>query len=115
MSKEDLLRISHALLRTDTTLAAVRALHGSTERAAVEGLIELVYRHRMAGEAVAAIVALHASTSPIICDALSAALDSDYPSVRLASVQSLTQRRPSQGNRSVGRILCADESWPVRR
>jgi HEAT repeat protein len=115
MSSEDLLRITHALLRSETTLAAVRALHGSPERAAVEGLVELVHRHRTAGEAVAAIGALEASTSPLVCDALSAALDSPHPSVRLAAVQALQRRRPSHGHRLLGRVLCEDESWPVRR
>jgi HEAT repeat protein len=115
MSSEDLLRITHALLRSETTLAAVGALHGSSERAAVEGLVELVHRHRTAGEAVAAIGALEASTSPLVCDGLYAALDSLHPSVRLAAVQDLQRRRPSRGHRSLERVLCEDESWPVRR
>ena len=81
MSNEDCLRITHALIRSETTLAAVRALHGRSERAAVEGLVELVYRHRTAGEAVAAIGTLEAATNPIVDDALYAALDSPHPSV----------------------------------
>src|SRR5690242_11003773 len=115
MSNEDLLRVTHALLRSETTLAAVRALHGRLERAAVEGLVELVYRHRTGGEAVAAIGALTDSTNPIVCDAFYAALDSPHPSVRLAAVQGLQRRRQSRGKSSLGRVLCEDESWPVRR
>jgi hypothetical protein len=115
MSGEYLFRVTHALLRTETTLAAVRALHGSSERAAVEGLVELVHRHRTAGEAVAAIGALQASANPIVGDALCAALDSPHPSVRLAAAQALHRRRLPASNRWLGRILCADESWPVRR
>src|SRR5262249_38247176 len=93
MSDEYLFRVTHALLRSKTTLAAVRALHGNSERAAVEGLVELVYRHPTAGEAVAAIGALEASTNPIIRDTLCAALDSPHPSVRLAAVEGLQRRR----------------------
>src|SRR5215472_15670677 len=115
MSGEDLLRVTHALLRPETTLAAIRALHGSSEQAGVEGLVELVHRHRTAGEAVAAIGALEASTNPIVCDALYAALDSPHPSVRLAAVQALQRRRPSGDHGSLARVLCEDESWPVRR
>lgn len=115
MFGECLLRVTHALLRSETTLDAVRALHGRSERAAVEGLVELVYRHRTAGEGVAAIEALEDSTNPIVGDALCAALDSPHPSVRLAAVQGLQRRRPARGNISVRRVLCEDESWPLRR
>src|SRR5947208_8985717 len=103
MSNEDLLRITHALLRSETTLAAVRAHHGNSERVAVEGLVELVYRHRTAGEAVAAIGAVEDSTNPIVCDALYAALDSPHPSVRLAAAHGLQRRRLFGGNSSLAR------------
>jgi HEAT repeat protein len=115
MSGEELLRITHALLRSETTLAAVRALRGRSERAAVEGLVELVHRHRTAAEAVGAIDALAVATHPIVWDALCAALDSPHPSVRLAAVQGLQRRRLCRGNSPLARVLCEDESWPVRR
>ncbi|MGH7222279.1 MAG: HEAT repeat domain-containing protein, partial [Gemmataceae bacterium] len=115
MSDENLLRVTHALLRSQTTLAAVQALHGRSERAAVEGLVELVYRHHTASEAVAAIQALKDATNPLVCDALCAALESPHASVRLAAVQGLHRHRPSRGNASLRRALCEDESWPVRR
>jgi HEAT repeat protein len=115
MSKDDLHRMTHGLLRSDTSLAAIRALRGNCESAAVEGLVEVVCRNRTAAEVVAAIEALHASTSPLVCDALYAAFDSLHSSVRLAAVQSLHRLGSSPRNRSVGRLLCEDESWPVRR
>src|SRR5262245_42491993 len=115
MSGEDLLRVTHALLCPETTLAAVRALKGRPERAAVEGLVELVYRHRTAREVRAAIGALEGSTSPIVDHARYVALDSPHPSVRLAAVEALRQRRPSHGAASLGRVLGEDASWPVRR
>ncbi len=115
MSGDDFLRVTHALLRSESTLAAVRELHDRAERAAVEGLVELIYRHRTAAEAVAAIEALEAATDPIICDALCAALDSPHSTVRLAAVESLQRRRPARNGHLLGRVLREDESWPVRR
>jgi hypothetical protein len=115
MSDEYLLRVTRALLRPETTLAAVRALHGRSERAAVEGLVELVHRHRTAGEAVVAIGALDDASSPIVCDALDAALHSPHPSVRLAVVESVQRRGLSHGHSLLGHVIRADESWPVRR
>jgi hypothetical protein len=115
MSGEDLFLLTHALLRSEMTLAAVRALHGSAERAALEGLVELIYRHRTAAEAVAAIEALETATNAIVCDALCVALDSPHPSVRLAAVESLQRRRPARGSSLRGGVLREDESWPVRR
>jgi hypothetical protein len=47
-------------------------------------------------------------------DALYAALDSPHPSVRLAAVQGLDRHRRSCSSSSLGRVLCEDESWPVR-
>src|ERR1043166_7334955 len=111
---DDLLRTTHALLRSETTLAAIRELHGNTDRAAVEGLVEVIYRHRTAAEAVAAIDALAASTNPIVCDALEAAVDSVHSSVRLAAVQGL-RRHWCCNTELMGRVLGHDESWPVRR
>jgi hypothetical protein len=114
MLGENLLRVTHALLRPATAVAAVRALDGRTEQAAVEGLVELIHCHRTAAEAVAAVGALEASASPIVGDALDAALDSPHPSVRLAALQDLQRRQLWRCGRSPGRLLCADESWPVR-
>lgn len=114
MSGEYLLSVTHALLRSETALAAVRALHGCSERVAVEALVELVHRHRAAGEAVAAIRALEAATSPIVGDALCAALDSTHPSVRLAAVQELQRRRLARGNRSLARSWLSARSYDSR-
>src|SRR5204863_5192601 len=44
-----------------------------------------------------------------------AALDSPHPSVRLAAVHGLQRRRLLGGNSSLARVLCEDDSWPVRR
>ncbi len=115
MSEEDLRRITHALLRPQSALAAVAALRGRSDRAAVEGLVELIYRTRTAAEAVAAIHALEASTDRIVFDALGAALDSPHASVRLAAVQDLQRRRATGISSRLGRVLCTDESWLVRR
>ncbi len=62
MSENDLLRITNALLRPQTALAAAQALRGRSDRAAAEGLVELIYPSRTATEAVAAITALELCT-----------------------------------------------------
>ncbi len=115
MSGSETLRMTYGLLRPETACAAVHALRGNPDRAAVEGLVELVYRSRTAREVVAALAALEPSGDPIILDALNAALDSPHSSVRLAAVQDLRRRRARQAGASLVRILAGDESWPVRR
>ncbi len=115
MSGEDVRRITHALLRPETAAAALRALHGSTDRAAVQGLAEMLHRPRTAAEAVAAVGALEAAADSIVVDALLDALSSPHPSVRLAAVQDLHRRRVTRAGTSVAAVLRGDESWLVRR
>jgi HEAT repeat protein len=109
------LRLTHALLRPETTLAAAEALRGSLDTAAVEGLIELVYAPRTAKEATTALAVLDGCDHPLVLDALSAALDSPHATVRLAAVESLHRRGAHHTGDSLQRILRRDESWPVRR
>src|SRR5262245_7089992 len=71
---EEVRLVTYALLRPETAMAAVRALRGNTDRAAVEGLVELIHHPRTAGEAVAAIESLEPSQDPIVLDALLGAL-----------------------------------------
>jgi hypothetical protein len=108
MPVDDRLRLPYALLRPDTVLAAVEALRSATDRAAVEGLVELVYAARPAKEAVAAVAALDGCDRPIVLDALAAALDGPHASVRLAAVQSLHRRRAPRVAAALGRLLARD-------
>jgi HEAT repeat protein len=115
MSGEDVLRVTHALLRPETAPAAMEALRGNPNRAAVEGFMELIYSPRTAREAVAALAALEPCNDSIILDALNAALDSQHASLRLAAIQDLRRRKAAPISTSLGRVLAGDESWPVRR
>ncbi len=115
MLDQNVIHITQALLRPETALAAIRALGGSQDRVALEGLVELIYHHHNSKEAVEAISALEASNASIVVDALRAALDNSHPSVRLAALQDLRRRRVTGVGILLGRLLCTDGSWPVRR
>src|SRR5258708_4441286 len=58
IANENLLRVTCALRRPETALAAAEALRGRSERAAVEGLVELLYAAPAPRLAIAAIDAL---------------------------------------------------------
>jgi HEAT repeat protein len=106
--------LTHALLWPETAFAAMQMLRGSQEQAAVEGLVEVIYRGT-ARETTAAIEALEPSKDTILQGALLAALDSPHPSVRLAAIQDLHRRRTTGISDRVARVLGEDESWQVRR
>src|SRR5436309_418871 len=91
-SDEVLLRLTHALLRPQTALAAVEALRGVQDRAAIEGLVELIYKCFTARTAQAAVTALPPGDNPLVLDALAHALDSPHSSVRLAALEALHER-----------------------
>jgi HEAT repeat protein len=109
------LRLTHALLRPETAVAAAEALRGSLDTAAVEGLVELVHAGRTAREATTALAVLEGSDSPIVLDALAAALDSRHATVRLTAVESLRRRGAGPFADLLRRLLLRDDSWPVRR
>jgi HEAT repeat protein len=109
------LRITHALLRPDTVLAAAESLRGHLGTAEVEGLMELIDRPESARAAVIAIGVLEGCDRPIVLDALAAALESPHPSVRAVAVQALHQRRTRYADAALVRVLEHDESWVVRR
>src|SRR5947209_7669640 len=116
MSAQDSLPVTYALLWPNTAVAAAEALRGARDRAAVEGLAELVYRPRSAKEALAAIAALEGCDDPVVLDALAVAVEGAHSSVRLAAVQALHRRGvASIGSACLQQALTRDESWLVRR
>ncbi len=115
IASENLLRVTYALLQPDTAAAAIERLRGRTERAAVEGLVELLYKPPSVRLALATIDALAGCDEPLVCDALVHALHEPHASVRLAAVAALHQRRAAQGPTEFLRLLNGDESWMVRR
>jgi len=114
-SDEELLRLTHALLRPQTALAAAEALRGVHGKAALEGLVELVYKPHTARSAQVAITLLQEHRAALVIDALTHALASPHSSVRLAAVEALHQRDVHHLDTVLGRILRGDDSWPVRR
>jgi HEAT repeat protein len=113
-ASDSLLLVTQALQNPQTAVAAVAALAGSAQRAAIEGLVELVYQPPSAAAALAAITALEGRPQGIVRDALVAALESSQSSVRLAAVESL-HRRGAGLVEDLVRLLKGDPSWMVRR
>jgi HEAT repeat protein len=102
-------------LRSETALAATEALRGRNDRAAVEGLLELVYRSPSAREVLAALSVLDECQSSLVVDTLGAALDSLHATVRLKAVEALQRRGAIPSGETLPRLLASDTSWPVRR
>jgi HEAT repeat protein len=115
MTTEQIRRRTYALLRPETAVAAVESLHGERDRAAVEGLVELIHAPDSARTAIAAIDALEGCDDPIVLDALAAALDSAHSSVRISAAESMRQRRAAHLAGPLLRLLHNDESWLARR
>src|SRR5579862_1647293 len=91
MPATPLMRLTHALRRPEAA-AAIEALRGTAARAAVEGLIEVVYFCKSSPLVVAAIDALRNEPAAIVNDALGHALGSPHAPVRTAALQALPQR-----------------------
>src|SRR5262249_11411457 len=83
---DDTLRLTHALRRPATAVAAARALRGNTSRAAIEALVEVIEDAPSAAAATAAIAALELVDAPIVVDALQRAVGSPRGSVRQAAI-----------------------------
>src|SRR5262245_47220236 len=108
--------ITYALTQPHTALAAVQALHGNSEPAAVEGLVELLCRPHPGPLAQAAIAALAASEHPLVEDALFRALESPLVPVRLAAIEAIARRPVTDVSwRLLVVRVWQDESWLVRR
>jgi hypothetical protein len=115
---EVLRQLSYALRQPATAAAAAEALAGSRDRAAVEGLVELLHAAPSAEAALAAIAALpdpEPALDTLVVDGLCAALASPFSSVRLVAVEALHRRSCSEAIDNVLRLLHQDPSWMVRR
>jgi HEAT repeat protein len=111
---DPLLRLTHALRRQETAVAAVHGLRMHDHPAAIEGLVELLDDPPSARAAVAALEALAERDSPLVVGALCQALGSPYAPVRLGAVEALHRRHVAQLD-AVIPLLRADPSWLVRR
>src|SRR5262245_50192827 len=107
--------ITYALTQPHTALAAVAALHGNSEPAAVEALVEVLCRPHSAPLAQLALAALDACEHPLVVDTLVRALDSPLAPVRVAAAEALARRLVFDCAERLEKVLRADASWPVRR
>jgi HEAT repeat protein len=115
MTSEQIRRLTYALLRPETAVAAAEALRGEGDRAAVEGLVELIHAADAARTTITAISALEDRDEPIVLDALSCALGSAHATVRIVAVQALHQRKATHLAGPLLRLLRNDDSWLARR
>jgi hypothetical protein len=107
--------LTYALTQPETAVAAVAALHGRGESAAVEALVEVLYRPHTAPLAPLALAALDACEHLLVVGTLVHALGSPLVPVRLAAVEALARRRVFDVPDRLARLLREDGSWPVRR
>src|SRR4051812_41682613 len=115
LSAAEIRRLTYALREPDSAPAALERLRGCRDRAAVEGIAEMIYAPPSAKLACAAIAALEGCVQPLALDALADALASGHASVRLAAVQALHDRHAYHVDDAVHRLLQSDPSWVVRR
>src|SRR5262245_40581633 len=107
--------LTYALTQPHTALAAVQALHGNNNQAAVEGLVEVLCRPHATPLAQSALAALDACEHPLVVGTLVRALDSPLVPVRLAAIEALARRRVINASGRLMHLLQTDESWLVRR
>ena len=112
---DNTLRLTHALRRSATAVAAARALRGTTSRAAIEALVEVVEDPPSAVAATAAIAALEPVREPIVLDALNRALGSPHGSIRQAVIGALRRRGVVPDRGALLRVLRDDPVWGNRR
>ncbi len=108
-----ILRLTYAL-RGANAADAIAQLHGSTELAAIDGLLEVIYFSTSSTLIVSAIQTLSECQSEVVIDALGHALGSPFPSVRSGAIESLRKRRCDRFADAVGRILRGDGHWTVQ-
>ncbi len=107
--------LTYALTQPETALAAVAALHGNSDPAAVEALVEVLCRPHAAPLALLALAALDGCEHPLVVDTLVRALDSPLAPVRLAAVEALARRGVFACSERLAELLRTDASWTVRR
>jgi hypothetical protein len=113
----------HPLARTytlrdpESAAATAELLRGTTERAEVEGLVELVLNpETSATAALAALRALEHDTSELVTDTVIRALGSPHASVRIYAAGEVTRRGLFVAAQdALAHLLVTDPFWQVRR
>ena len=105
--------ITFALTRPETTRSALIALRGAPDLAAVEAIVELLYRPHTAVARLAVEILAEIDHS-LVSPTLLYALDSPLSTVRMEAITALS-RRGEYPSSELSRRLREDPSWLVRR
>jgi HEAT repeat protein len=108
---------TYALRDADFAAPVAEQLRGTTERAEVEGLIELVLNpDTSATAALASLRGLEHNESQLVNDTVVRALGSPHPSVRIAAAGEVIRRKlVAEAQPGLVRLLANDPFWQVRR
>jgi hypothetical protein len=108
---------THALRDPEFAAATAEQLCGTSGRAEVEGLVELILNSEAGATAVlAALRGLEHDTSPLVSDTVVRALRSPHPSVRIAAAGEVVRRKLiDQAFDVLYHLLHRDSFWQVRR
>ena len=114
---------NHSLARTysltdpDLAVLTTELLHGTTDPAEVEALIERVLDpETSATAALAALRALEHDTSPLVSDTVVRALHSPHASIRIFAAGETARRAlVPDASRYLSQLLTTDPFWQVRR
>jgi aryl-alcohol dehydrogenase-like predicted oxidoreductase/HEAT repeat protein len=114
---------THALLDPDLAPAAAAALRGTTGRAEVEGLVELLLNPQASATACsAALRSLEHDTGPLVSDAVIRALSNPHPTIRILAAQEVVRRKlldapdvSGAAGAALRDLMEHDPFWQVRR
>jgi HEAT repeat protein len=108
---------TYALRDPEFAAATAELLRGTTQRAEVEGLVELILNPEVGATAVlAALRSLEHDSSALASDTVVRALRSPHPSVRIAACGEAVRRKLFvEAEGSLFALLEADPFWQVRR
>lgn len=108
---------TYALRDPEFAAATAEQLRGTTERAEVEGLVELALNPETgATAALAALRSLEHDTSALVADTVVRTLDSPHPSVRIWAAGEVTRRGLlATATDALTSLIANDPFWQVRR
>jgi HEAT repeat protein len=108
---------TYALLDAEFAASTAELLRGTTERAEIEALVELVPNPEAgATAAIAALRSLERDTSPLVNDTVVHALSSPHASVRVLAANEVTRRKLFvESHSALFALLTTDPFWQVRR
>src|SRR5688572_6230500 len=108
---------TYALLDSEFAATTAELLRGTTERAELESLVELVLNpETSATAALAALRSLEHDSSALVNDTAVRALASPHPSVRISAASEVVRRKLfDAADIALARLLTEDSYWQVRR